>query len=623
MIEGALDDDERASLHEHLDTCPACTTLAVELAHVLSPIDPDAPARLDKLKEIGRYKLLGLLGQGGMGVVYEGYDAGLERRVAIKLMRADILDEQMRLVYTERLLREARLLATVSHPNVLTVYEVGEWGDEQVFLAMEYIEGHTLRDWVEREDPPWQTIVERYLQAAAGLHAAHLKGLIHRDVKPDNLLVDHDGRVRVMDFGLARSLSVEVDVLEADASPAVGLERSSVTRTGARLGTPAYMAPEQHLGGEVGAAADQFALCVSLWEALCGRRPFKGSTVQALAMEVCAGRVARPDVMPIGVPAAVWTALERGLSPAPRDRWPSVQALGQALEAALVPAPAPRRGWAMLATLAAAAALIVAIGSVSRLVSSPDGVGEQVRDVAVVVPRDPSLEELEGRGDTLDERALMAAQVLAMERLERGRVEAARALEQVKVGTLEAAPPRQADARVQRSAPRRPKAAAVQVVDGAETVAKAEPRAVGLKAGALRFEQVLAQTQDGRQPWLVKYMEQAQRAYQSRNGQGCLYALSMSFHMVPRRDLERVELEGECLLLRGYVAGECDEGERRLEEAYRMWEVAAGQAKARAKLARQQRCRERPPPGTFQSGVPQGLDRSPEVPLVQIGQPPL
>jgi serine/threonine protein kinase len=239
---------------------------------------PPAPATsaLGRGDRLGRYVIIDLLGSGGMGVVYTAYDPDLDRRVALKLLRPDrgpSWGETGRL----RLLREAQAIARLSHPNVIAVYDAGSFGD-QVFVAMEFIEGGTLRQWLE-ERPPWREVLDRFLLAGRGLAAAHAAGLVHRDFKPDNVLLSRDGRVRVMDFGLARPIG-EPSRMEEWRAPAGsgGNLASPLTQWGEALGTPGYMAPEQLRGEASDARSDQFSFCVSLYEALYGERPFLGDS---------------------------------------------------------------------------------------------------------------------------------------------------------------------------------------------------------------------------------------------------------------------------------------------------------------------------------------------------------
>jgi len=309
--------------------------------------------------KIGRFAILSVLGQGGMGIVFSGFDEELDRRVAIKLVRRQADDE---LRYRERTLREAQALARLSHPNVVHVYEVGEHGG-QVFVAMEFIHGQTLRQWLHEAPRPWQEVLAMFIQAGRGLAAAHAAGLVHRDFKPQNVLVGRDGRARVLDFGLAfrsdegRAAPESSAALRRDRST-VDLLSVELTATGMTLGTPAYMSPEQHERGAIDARSDQFSFCVALYEGLFGERPFVGGTHKEIAAAVLRGDINDP---PAGsrVPSALRRAILRGLSPTPADRWPSMDALLAQLERR----PVHRRMYllAALGLLLGSAAVIAAI----------------------------------------------------------------------------------------------------------------------------------------------------------------------------------------------------------------------------------------------------------------------
>ncbi|NOK32839.1 tetratricopeptide repeat protein [Corallococcus exercitus] len=234
--------------------------------------------------QVGRYLLLRKLGQGGMGVVYAAYDPDLDRKVALKLLHpnADRDNEEAR----SRLLREAQAMARVSHPNVIPVFDVGMWGD-QVFVAMELVDGGTLGSLLKEAKPSWREVLERYLQAGRGLQAAHEAGLVHRDFKPANVLVSRAGRAYVTDFGLARQVG---DAPEAASSPeeAQLLEASdrrmldtTLTEAGLLVGTPNYMSPEQFRGSQLDARTDQFSFCAALYGALYGTRPFDPGSIKA------------------------------------------------------------------------------------------------------------------------------------------------------------------------------------------------------------------------------------------------------------------------------------------------------------------------------------------------------
>jgi len=277
---------------------------------------------------LGRLRLERVLGSGGMGVVYAAFDPDLERRVAVKLLHTGNADARA------RLLREARAMAKLSHANVITVFDVGS-ADGEDFVTMELIDGETLKDWIARARPAWRELVAAFVHAGRGLAAAHDAGLVHRDFKPANVLRSHAGKLVVTDFGLSRAAGATERVDAADApnaprAPAGHSGSSTRTATGALLGTPAYMAPEQWTGGAIGPATDQFAFCVALTEAVTGQRPFRGETLEDIRASVLAG-LGDGDAIPRPVRAIV----RRGLAPEPSARWPSMTALLAALERAL------------------------------------------------------------------------------------------------------------------------------------------------------------------------------------------------------------------------------------------------------------------------------------------------
>ncbi len=330
------------------------------------PSDP-GQATLARGAAIGRYVVLGLVGRGGMGEVYAAYDPELDRKVAVKLLRVKPGNGVSLSEGRQRTLREAQAIARLSHPNVVVVYDVGTFSD-QVFIAMEFVEGNTVTFWMQAQPRSWQDVLRVFRAAGRGLVAAHEKGLVHRDFKPDNVMVGGGGEVRVMDFGLARQMNekheppaagrsalpltqsagdVEDDPMETvvlnrppgpgpASSPGPNLQSSSgmfemqLTRTGAMMGTPAYMAPEQFLGTPTDARSDQFSFCVALYEALYGERPFGGNTMFALTTSVVQGQVR--DAPPNSkVPPWVRKVLLRGLRPQAADRYPSMQELIEAL----------------------------------------------------------------------------------------------------------------------------------------------------------------------------------------------------------------------------------------------------------------------------------------------------
>ncbi|HMG57460.1 MAG TPA: serine/threonine-protein kinase, partial [Kofleriaceae bacterium] len=275
--------------------------------------------------KIDRYVVERRLGAGGMGVVYAARDTELGREVALKIVRPRAGVDAMQ----SRLRREAKAMARLSHRNVVPVFDIGTH-DGQLFIAMELVAGDTLRSWVTRPRP-WRDAVQLFVKAGRGLEAAHAAGLVHRDFKPDNVVIGHGDEPRITDFGLARELG------EGDGPPSTppseGGELSQVTATGSLAGTPAYMAPEQLLGRHSGPAADQFSFCVSLYEVLYGARPFRPVTArpEAQVSEIRAGRIARPTAAR-GVPGWIHAALVRGLAFEPARRWPSMAALVDALD---------------------------------------------------------------------------------------------------------------------------------------------------------------------------------------------------------------------------------------------------------------------------------------------------
>lgn len=280
---------------------------------------------------VGRFLVLRELGSGGMGLVYSAYDEELDRKVAIKLLQSDVRAGTQGRV---RLVREAQALARLSHPNVVHVYEVGEF-DDQVYIVMEHVAGEDGRSWGSQRRS-WQEVVGVYTAAGRGLAAAHRKGLIHRDFKPANFIVSPDGRTRVLDFGLARERDAPTqDLADTDDEDAelsgprsgrVLTASGRLTKTGAVMGTPAYMPPEVFQGKPADTRSDQFSFCVAFYEAAYGSRPF-GKTGAIASMQ----RTLDGDVLPAPADASVpqWLRriLTRGLRANPDERFESMDAL--------------------------------------------------------------------------------------------------------------------------------------------------------------------------------------------------------------------------------------------------------------------------------------------------------
>jgi tetratricopeptide (TPR) repeat protein len=298
---------------------------------------------------LGRYVVLSRVGMGGLGVVYEAYDPDLDRRIAVKLLRQRTREGKAAAAGPELLQREARSLAKLSHRNVVAVYDVGVL-DGRVFIAMEFVAGSTLRTWLGAEPRGWRAVVEAFREAGQGLGAAHHAGLVHRDFKPDNVLVRGDGHVCVTDFGLARAELIA----GADAPSLLTMESA----TGGLAGTPAYMAPELWAGSIADARSDQFAFAVSLFEGLCGARPYGGTTLVELREAIVAGTTSELPA-PTGVPPWLARAVLRGLSTDPEARFPSMKDM---LAALAEPRPV-RRG-----TLLTGIAAVVAVAAVTPVV---------------------------------------------------------------------------------------------------------------------------------------------------------------------------------------------------------------------------------------------------------------
>lgn len=317
FLEHRLPSNAIDDVDTHIDRCMSCRLVLAELARTMPSAtvlashhatdvgvltlaaDEDA---LPRGTTVGRFVILDVLGLGGMGIVYAAYDPDLNRNVALKLLHApSAFDGEAQA--GARLLSEARVMARIQHANVVTVHEVGAFRD-QVFIAMEQVDGATLRGWMAEAPRTWRAVVNMFLHAGEGLSAAHQAGVIHRDFKPENVLIGQDGRVRVSDFGIAATL-----------------KRDSAVIAG---GTPGYMAPEAlRSGGD--ARSDQFSFCVAFHEALYGARPFAARGVDDLVEEVRRGLPAEHRAS--RVPKQVRAVLRRGLALESHDRYPSMRDL--------------------------------------------------------------------------------------------------------------------------------------------------------------------------------------------------------------------------------------------------------------------------------------------------------
>jgi hypothetical protein len=374
FVEQSLAENEAERLEEHFAACAGCRRLLFEYADAFVEARtriPDQAEHADPREEpdegsrIGRYVLLRRLGAGAMGVVFLAHDPSMERQVALKLVAASGTGDSSSPARS-RLLREARALARLTHPNVVAAYDVGTH-EGRVFVAMEYVEGITLDRWLATP----RSFGERLnvmLQAGKGIAAAHAVGLVHRDLKPANIIVGDDGRVRVLDFGLARVEHAPGEEGMVDAPQVIALE-ATATRTGTIMGTPRYMAPEQYRGGRADSRSDQFSFAVTAFETFYGEKPFAAETFAELKAAVAAGRITSPG-QGSGVPRRAHQALLRALS---SDRERRFAKLEELLVELSRPAGA-RRSLALVAfgvvAIAAAVALLAGRDHPVRLVSA-------------------------------------------------------------------------------------------------------------------------------------------------------------------------------------------------------------------------------------------------------------
>jgi WD40 repeat protein/tRNA A-37 threonylcarbamoyl transferase component Bud32 len=376
---------------------------------------------------IGRFVVLRRIGQGGMGVVYAAYDNELDRRLAIKLVHR----ARARGDHQSRVRREAQAMARLSHPNVVQVYEVGEH-EQQVFVAMEWVTGPTLAEWSKAQAASpsrWQLVLDKYIEVGRGLAAAHAARLVHRDFKPANAIVGDDGRVRVLDFGIARAFESvgngreAEDEQEDEHADDVDPLSTPLTRTGALVGTPAYMSPEQFERRSVDARSDQFSFCVALYEALYGERPFAGATTPALMFALISGEI-RPAPARAEVPTWVREVLVRGLASKPDARWPSMTELLDALARD----PERRRRRQLRRAVLASLVTVAVVGLVwfSRVQMRDADVAEHERELAR--EQEAIAQKREAAAEAERDRALIEAQRSAVRARDTARVLAAQSL---------------------------------------------------------------------------------------------------------------------------------------------------------------------------------------------------
>jgi tetratricopeptide (TPR) repeat protein/predicted Ser/Thr protein kinase len=328
VLEGSISASTRARVEQHASRCASCRRLLSSLARSGTPVGKGDHAVIPPAHTIApgtrfeRYIVTGEIATGGMGVVYAAHDPELDRLVAIKRLHGNSSPRLQ-----ERLRREAQAMAQLAHPNVVTVYDVGVFDDE-LFITMEYVDGETLASWLKTPRSPGE-ILNAFCAAARGLAAAHSARIIHRDFKPENVLIGSDGRVRVGDFGLALPSDARGPRAPSPGPvPSARCPPTELTAPGTLLGTPHYIAPELYGGAEADARSDQFSFCVALFAALYGVLPFDGDDLETLASSVCAGRMRDPvDARRRRIPRRVRAALRRGLARDPSARFVSMDSL--------------------------------------------------------------------------------------------------------------------------------------------------------------------------------------------------------------------------------------------------------------------------------------------------------
>ncbi len=309
----------------------------------------------DPAQTLGRYRILGELGRGAMGVVYRAEDPMLNRTVAIKTINM-VADLEERAEYEKRFYQEAKAAGGLSHPNVVTIYDIGHAG-ELVYMAMEYIEGTELRDLLLRGRLDAVRAVDIAAQVAEGLAYAHARGVVHRDVKPANIMVPRDGPAKIMDFGIARMRASEVK-----------------TQTGMLLGSPKYMSPEQLLGGAVDQRCDIFSLGVVLYEALTGAPPFSGSDITQIMYQIVNAVPPPPSAVNSRVSPMLDLIVAKALAKDPAARYPDARELAADLRACR----------------AAVAALAPAADEDETLTLPPGRVAPQAADASPTLRIDPA-----------------------------------------------------------------------------------------------------------------------------------------------------------------------------------------------------------------------------------------
>jgi serine/threonine protein kinase len=267
------------------------------------------------MEHIGKYKIINLLGKGAMGIVYKALDPDIDREVAIKTIRFDLIsDDEEKNELMTRFIREARAAGKLIHPNIITVHDVGKEAD-MTYIVMQYIEGLSLQNWItSRKKFSASDVVKIMIQLCDALDFAHKNGIVHRDIKPANILLDHTGKPHICDFGVAH------------------VEMSTITQTGATIGTPSYMSPEQVMGKKVDKRSDIFSLGAILYELLTGRRPFEGESITTVIYKIVNEEAPSPTEARKGIAAEFGSIVSKALAKDPDSRYNSCSELAADLK---------------------------------------------------------------------------------------------------------------------------------------------------------------------------------------------------------------------------------------------------------------------------------------------------
>ncbi|MBL4633473.1 MAG: serine/threonine protein kinase [Kofleriaceae bacterium] len=320
FVSGVLKGAPLVTIEEHIDQCMSCRELVSVLTKLRQEMLESQEFRVDEVAwpVPERYEISHLLGRGGMGSVFLAKDRKLRRNIALKMMRPQRYGDSDTTKMQERFVQEAQNMAQISHPNVVTIHDYGHH-EGYAYIAMEYVDCQSLSEWLREGTPSLEKITSVLLQAGEGLVAAHEAGLIHRDFKPDNVLVAKDGRVLITDFGLSSGAAIPLGRETGVSDNLIGL-----TQTGMMLGTPIYMAPEQHRGEVADERSDQYSFCASFYEALAGSNAFAGDSSKGLAANKQANKM-RP--LPARLPKYLRGLIEKGLRADPVERHASVRVL--------------------------------------------------------------------------------------------------------------------------------------------------------------------------------------------------------------------------------------------------------------------------------------------------------